>query len=162
VITPLRRRHRWLAPGSFVCALAGLAVALAARPTEFVERSRAGHVVRGFLPEHATILAERPHYTLASTEQPEPRLWLVPHAALDAPDLLVYRVDALGAAERDAAQLPSEATLLGPASPTAATSFAWTPGPAVIVLYSLGHRQRFDTIDLRGALSTSTSTQEER
>jgi hypothetical protein len=160
VITPLRRRHRWLAPGSFVCALAGLAVALAERPTEFALRARQGHVVRGVLPEHATILADRPHYTIASTALPEPRLWLVPHVALDAPDLLVYRVDELGGTDTDSRQLPPDATLLGPASPTASTSFAWTPGPLVLVLYSLGHRQRFDTVDLRDALTTAT--QEDR
>lgn len=160
MITPLRRRHRWLAPGSFVVALVGLAVALAARPTEFVERARRAHVVRGALPQHATILAERSQYTLASTTLPEPRLWLVPHAALDAPDLLVYRVEAHGPAESDRTQLPPDAMLLGNASPTEATSFSWTPGPILLVLYSLGHRQRFDTIDLRNVRATATPTQE--
>jgi len=151
LITPLRRRHRWLAPGAFLGALTGLGVALAARPTEFVERARRGHSVHAVLPRGATILATRPHYTVASTELPQPRLWLVPHAALDAPDLLVYRADALGDAEHDAEQLPPGARLLGPASPTAATSFEWAPGPLVLVLYSLGHRRRFDAVALDGA-----------
>ncbi len=86
----------------------------------------------------------------------------MPHDALDAPDLLVYLIDGLRAADGDAEQLPADARLLGPASPTAATSFEWTPGPKVVVLYSLGHRQRFDTVDLRGALSTAPSTPEAR
>jgi len=144
MITPLRRRHRWLAPVAFLGALLGLGAGLAARPTELVERARQARAA-GRLPEGARVIAARPHYTVALTAAG--RLRLMPELALDAPDLLVYSASA---AAGEAEQLPSDARLLGPASPTTATEFAWDGRDATLILYSLGHRRRFDTVLLRG------------
>jgi hypothetical protein len=86
----------------------------------------------------------------------------VPRVALDAPDLLVYRAPTDTASMDDTEQLPSGARLLGAASPTDSTSFPWTPGPCVLVLYSLGHSRRFDTVQVRDAGAGASPTQERR
>ncbi len=133
-----------MAPAAFVCALVGLGLGLALRPTELVERARWAEA-SGLLPAGARVLAARPTFTVALGQ--DGLLWLVPHVALDAPDLLVYRA---GARDEGGEQLPPDAQLLGPTSPSVATSFESRDVPVTLILYSLGHRRRFDTVTLRG------------
>lgn len=150
MITPLRRRHRWLAPGAFGLALVGLGVALAARPTAFVEAARHARESTGISVRDGAILVSTDGRCAVAYERALARLWVVPHEPLDAPDLLVYRADEAGVGDA----LPTHARLLGPASSTATTSFdlGLEPGPGFIVLYSLGHAARVDAFDLRDVL----------
>jgi len=155
MITPLRRRHRWLAPCAFGLALVGLGAGLAARPTEFVRTSQGfardlGVQVSGgaivFDDEGRFAVAFQPTPTEADPLAGRLTLW--PREPLDAPDLLVYRADSRGEGE----DLPAGAILVGPASPTQKTHFDIGPGPGFIVLYSLAHGARYDAVDLRAYL----------
>ncbi|MEM9556830.1 MAG: hypothetical protein AAGC60_21395 [Acidobacteriota bacterium] len=153
MIAPLRRRHRILVLVLTV-AVAPLAVlALVQRPAPPpVERPQ------GDGP---------PTVTLDGSS-----LTVHPARALPHPDLLAYLTDtaATGTAATDTAAtdtaatdtaatdtpLPADAVLLGPVSPTAPTRLdlpADAPR-ARLVLYSLGHRQIVERIDLPAAAST--------
>lgn len=152
MITPLRRRHRWLAPASFTLALVALGAALTVRPTERVReaRGRAARTLGNMGPsvdgrvQSKALGAELRLLTYAGLQPPSAQgrveLEFVPRLAegtppLDAPDLLLY--GALGTGELES--LPAEATFLGPASTSEPTRFSVGPEATHVVLYSLGH-----------------------
>ena len=159
MITPLRRRHRWLAPGAFALALAVLGAALAARPDAHVARMRpeprgSGAAVTGGDALFAFV-SDAHDYKLellgADGQRPR-RLRLVPRFTgrrrpIDAPDLLLYATSE--APDGDA--LPAGAEFLGAASTTDPTEVALPGvGPRRVVLYSLGHARVVEAVEVPG------------
>ena len=147
MITPLRRRHRWLAPTAFTLGLAGLAAGIAARPEDHVARMRPtaahdGTIITGDQVTFAYVSQEH-DYKLELIENEEGRrLRLTPRfegdrAPIDAPDLLLY------------ANFESEApAFLGPASTTEPTTVPLAVNAADVTLYSLGHAAVVERIEL--------------
>lgn len=157
MIGPLRRRHAWLAPGAFLVAAVGLAIGVAARPTEFMEgaRERPREVPSAFESKLVEIPGS-PRMSVAayhrdSVPEQSMTVWLVAHERIEAPDVLAYftRSEVAG----DGA-LPADAALLGSVSPLGGTRLV---APAAIadayriVLYSLGQQRVVRTIGM-GAL----------
>lgn len=163
MITPLRRRHRWMAPGALVLGLTGLGAALAARPTEHIARMRPALDPNGGLRSGGPMV-----FAYVSTEHDyELQLWvedgvrelrLEPRAAgdrrpIDAPDLLLYATHA--APDR----LPEDALFLGPASTSEPTTLTLPEGAGpCIVLYSLAHAKIVEAVVLPASTETDPGT----
>ncbi|MEM9803153.1 MAG: hypothetical protein AAGA20_22735 [Planctomycetota bacterium] len=148
MIAPLRRRHRWIAPGAFALAAAGLALGVASRPTRFVEERRtldAAPPVPAEVRERAVRVLDEPALSAAFGDALGPPLWLVADERLEAPDVLAYHTSETSWD----GDLPADARLVGDVAPLGASPL---DGPRSlagrIVLYSLGHRRAIATIDL--------------
>ncbi|MEM8712301.1 MAG: hypothetical protein AAGG01_15225 [Planctomycetota bacterium] len=151
MITPLRRRHRWMAPAFL---LAGGATLLGAgwlsKPAP-IDAAGPGPEPRGSavapqLPGDASVV-EHPsgRFRVAvegAGEGARPRrLWLLPSEALDIPDLIVYgapKPSDVSALEGES--LPSSAVLLGPASGSQPASWDLESNPETLLLFSLAHQ----------------------
>lgn len=141
MITPLRRRHRWMAP---TLLLAGGATLLAAGVLSKPGSASADAVGNGF-PQLAGSASIADHssgrFRVAATGGSSGRLWLLPFEPLDIPDLLVYGLsEAADPTGLEGEPLPETAVLLGPASGVRPTSWDCDPFPATLVLFSLAHQ----------------------
>lgn len=128
MITPLRRRHRWLANGALTLAVVGLWIALRARPTPFVELARGkgpGAETQGDRGPHAWRMAGG----LVAVGIPGDDL---------GPDLVAYGVPA-GPPPTARGALPEGAFELGPKEPGVPTVFSTDRDIEAIALYSVGH-----------------------
>ena len=132
MITPLRRRHRWLAPTAFLAAIAGLAVAVNARPDGFVDRSGGSWVGAGDVGRSGHVLEEdRGRFAVSwasrTAQDGEPGGWqlrLLPNEPLDAPDLLIYAFEGVD----PGGDVPEGARFLGQADPVNPTELTLAPG----------------------------------
>ena len=154
MITPLRRRHRWLAPSA--CALAGtvLLTGLMARPSEFIAGARGGDgssLRVPSSPQEPSGLVRRLDGRLGvSVTRSEGDVTgafdveLIPLDALRAADVLAY---AAGEPASGGA-LPADAMLLGTIHPVDRTRLEVPAGRTTLVLYSLAERTIVESIDL--------------
>lgn len=128
MITPLRRRHRWLANGAFALAVIGFWIALRSRPTSFVDLVRGkgpGAEAQGRRGPHAWRMAG----SLVAVGIPGDEL---------GPDLVVYGIPA-GATRPEGGALPADAVELGPKRSGEPTVFSPEQEIDGIALYSVGH-----------------------
>lgn len=148
MITPLRKRHRWMAPGSFLVAICGLGLGVASRPS--ASGTPLNSIDRTAWEETADLGSatwiEHDSGRFRAVVTGDRAVWLVPKEALDIPDLLVYST----AAEHVGDALPQDARLLGPASQGSPTRFEWPAGAKVLLLFSLGHQSIEASISLEG------------
>lgn len=150
MIAPLRRRHRWLAPGAFGVAAVGLVLGVMARPKEFVEASHGLDAREPPAPGAHQRLAGEPPMSIRWSSPPR-SLWLLAEERIEAADVLAYST----VESEWTGDLPGDAKLLGEVAP-----IGWTILPEVnslgktrIVLYSLGQKRVIRTIsesDLEG------------
>ncbi|QDV06999.1 hypothetical protein Poly30_25180 [Planctomycetes bacterium Poly30] len=150
MITPLRQRHRWLAPGSFAVALLGFAAAIAVRPdpswmqeggpeTSFEEANLAAEPAGGGRTsiEHSSEHSSgRFSVAVGPVGAGFREVWLLPAEVLDIPDLLVYSSER----SSDELTLPIDARLLGPAAQGTPTRFEVPIEAKGLLLFSLGHQ----------------------
>jgi hypothetical protein len=173
MIRALRRRHRWLAPLSFGCAGGMLALGFVFRPPAAAStRHGDDHGAAFAVPSNAPVArdpAARLSVSRKSTANVDGsvQLVLVPEHDLAAPDLLAYAAEstvrdesglgstAVGNTTPDGT-LPEDARLLGPVAPVRATELAVPPGTATLIVYSLGHRARVATVDIRTLTTHAT------
>ena len=149
MITPLRRRHRWLAPVSFALGLVGLLAGVAARPADHVARMRPAPdadatTITGQAIRFAFVSQDHDYKLELIDEAGARRVRLTPRfegsrAPIDAPDLLLY--GNFGADGEDA-------QLIGPASTTEPTTHDLPDGVSEVTLYSLGHTAVVERIEL--------------
>ncbi|MEM9378586.1 MAG: hypothetical protein AAGB93_01460 [Planctomycetota bacterium] len=153
MIAPLRRRHRWLAPGAFAIGAIGLVVAVAARPRSFVAEAarfdRAPSVDASGI-EGATALRGSPALWFAEPGPARPSA-LIATERIEASDVLAYTTQA---AEWEG-DLPPDAVLVGAVAPLGRTPLGTTSLAAGdrVVLYSLGQKRALRTLsrdDLTG------------
>ncbi|MEL6428552.1 MAG: hypothetical protein AAFR54_05190 [Planctomycetota bacterium] len=155
MITPLRKRHRWLAPVSFALGLGVLGAALAARPTDHVRAMRAAPRSEAEGSAEPTVISLttpdgdvhsvdlRP--VLPNVSGGASRRFVLDPAALDAPDLMLY------ALEKDSSVdgLPADAQFVCAASTSEPTEFEVGPRVQSVVLYSLGHARVVGTLPVQ-------------
>ncbi len=149
MITPLRRRHRWMAPGAFAAAVLGLVAGTAVRRTEFITETRAAGAPA--VPASVVLRGDGRVAVGVDSAQPE-EVWVVPAGRLEAADLLVYLSTAQASDGTDTAEaLPEDAVLLGAADPVLPSSFRLDEAPrddSVVLLYSLGLARRIASLPL--------------
>ena len=145
MISRLRRRHRWMAPGAIGLSIVGLGVAAAARPDAFVERAQ---------PQKAASTGAAGTFRVAVGEAmgSSQRLTVVPSDLSAFPDLLAYTT--VSAPDGDA--LPGGARLLGAVHPLRPTALDVPSNPdgsltGHLVVYSLGHAAVVGSQDLARA-----------
>ncbi len=150
MIAPLRRRHRWLAPGAFGVAAVGLVLGVMARPKEFVEASHALDAQDPPSPHTYERLAGEPPMSIRWSSQ-DTSLWLLAEERIEAADILAYST----VESEWVGDLPDDAKLLGEVAPIGWTNLPEIHdlGPTRIILYSLGQKRVVRTIsesDLEG------------
>lgn len=143
MIAPLRRRHRWLAPGAFGVAAVGLVLGVMARPKEFVEASHELDAALQLPPGVREPLEGEPRMSLQWSPLNH-ELWLFADERIEAADVLAYST-------RESewnGDLPNDARLLGEVAPFGRTILPGIKdlGPARIILYSLGQKRVVRTI----------------
>ena len=139
MITPLRRRHRWLAPGMCLVALVGMVVAVMARPSG--SSTPGPSDVDSVLDAKAALVEHesgRFRVAVSAPVNKSREIWLLPSEALDVPDLLVYAV--ANADVDTGGELPTGAKLLGPAAQDSPTRLAMAEEDGGLLLFSLAHQ----------------------